>query len=66
MGLYEEAGKVHGDDIYIYRIDTGMVRVNPRVTPDLIPLGRYGAVQEVADVAVILACKAISPVTQSM
>jgi 3-oxoacyl-[acyl-carrier protein] reductase len=36
-------------------IDTDMVRGNPRARPDIIPLGRFGDVAEVADVAVMLA-----------
>lgn len=37
-------------------IETEMVTSNPRARPDLIPVGRFGAVEEVADVAVMLAC----------
>jgi 3-oxoacyl-[acyl-carrier protein] reductase len=36
-------------------IDTEMVRSNPNATADLIPVGRFGAVDEVARVAVMLA-----------
>jgi 3-oxoacyl-[acyl-carrier protein] reductase len=36
-------------------IDTEMVSSNPNATPDLIPVGRFGAVEEVARVAVMLA-----------
>jgi len=36
-------------------IDTDMVRSNPRATPALIPVGRFGLVEEVADVVVLLA-----------
>jgi 3-oxoacyl-[acyl-carrier protein] reductase len=36
-------------------IDTEMVRNNPRARPDLIPLGRFGTVEEVADLVVSLA-----------
>jgi 3-oxoacyl-[acyl-carrier protein] reductase len=36
-------------------IDTEMVSSNPNATPDLIPVGRFGAVDEVARVAVMLA-----------
>jgi len=36
-------------------IETEMVTSNPRATPDLIPVGRFGDVREVADVAVMLA-----------
>ncbi|WP_237050143.1 hypothetical protein [Microvirga ossetica] len=32
-----------------------MIRDNPNVRPDLIPVGRFGAVDEVAQVAVMLA-----------
>lgn len=34
---------------------TEMVTSNPRATPDLLPVGRFGTVEEVADVAVMLA-----------
>jgi 3-oxoacyl-[acyl-carrier protein] reductase len=37
-------------------IDTEMVRDNPRARPELIPLGRFGTAQEVAEVVVLLAC----------
>jgi 3-oxoacyl-[acyl-carrier protein] reductase len=36
-------------------IQTDMVTTNPRAAADLIPVGRFGAVHEVADVAVMLA-----------
>jgi 3-oxoacyl-[acyl-carrier protein] reductase len=36
-------------------IETDMVRNNPRATPTLIPVGRFGSVDEVADVVVMLA-----------
>ena len=36
-------------------IDTEMVSGNPNARPDLIPVGRFGCVEEVADVAVMLA-----------
>ena len=36
-------------------IETEMVRRNPRARPDLIPVGRLGTVDEVADVVVMLA-----------
>lgn len=36
-------------------IETAMVRMNPNARPDLIPAGRFGAVSEVAAVAVMLA-----------
>ncbi len=37
-------------------IETEMVTSNPRATPDLIPVGRFGSIDETADVAVMLAC----------
>ncbi len=36
-------------------IETDMIRSNPNVTPSLIPVQRFGTVEEVADVAVLLA-----------
>jgi 3-oxoacyl-[acyl-carrier protein] reductase len=36
-------------------IDTEMVSSNPNAKPDLIPVGRFGSVDEVARVAVLLA-----------
>jgi 3-oxoacyl-[acyl-carrier protein] reductase len=36
-------------------IETEMMRDNPRATPALIPVGRFGTVDEVADVVVMLA-----------
>jgi 3-oxoacyl-[acyl-carrier protein] reductase len=36
-------------------IDTEMVRNNPRARPDLIPVGRYGTPEEVAEVVVAVA-----------
>lgn len=36
-------------------IETEMVRMNPNARPDLIPVGRFGTVEEVADVVVMLA-----------
>ncbi|MEN3337498.1 MAG: 3-oxoacyl-[acyl-carrier protein] reductase [Acidobacteriota bacterium] len=36
-------------------IDTDMIRGNPAITPSLIPIGRFGTVEEVAAVAVMLA-----------
>jgi 3-oxoacyl-[acyl-carrier protein] reductase len=36
-------------------IETDMVTSNPRARPDLIPVGRFGSADEVADVAVLLA-----------
>jgi 3-oxoacyl-[acyl-carrier protein] reductase len=35
-------------------IETEMVTSNPRARPDLIPVGRFGSADEVADVAVLL------------
>ena len=39
-------------------IETEMVTSNPRATPSLLPVGRFGAVEEVADVIVLLATNA--------
>lgn len=36
-------------------IATEMVSSNPRAKPDLLPVGRFGAVEEVAEIAVLLA-----------
>jgi len=36
-------------------IETEMVRSNPRAKPDLIPIGRFGTVEEVAEIVVLLA-----------
>lgn len=36
-------------------IETEMVTSNPRARPDLLPVGRFGTVEEVADVALMLA-----------
>jgi len=36
-------------------IDTEMVRSNPRAKPELIPVGRFGTVEEVASVVLMLA-----------
>jgi 3-oxoacyl-[acyl-carrier protein] reductase len=36
-------------------VETDMIRDNPNVRPNLIPVGRFGAVDEVAGVAVMLA-----------
>jgi len=36
-------------------IETEMVRSNPNARPDLIPVGRFGTVEETADVVVMLA-----------
>jgi 3-oxoacyl-[acyl-carrier protein] reductase len=37
-------------------IETEMITSNPKARPDIIPLGRFGTVEETADVAVMLAC----------
>jgi 3-oxoacyl-[acyl-carrier protein] reductase len=37
-------------------IGTEMVASNPHIKPDMIPVGRFGRVEECADVAVLLAC----------
>ena len=36
-------------------IETEMVTSNPNASPSIIPVGRYGLPEEVADVAVMLA-----------
>jgi 3-oxoacyl-[acyl-carrier protein] reductase len=36
-------------------IETEMITSNPKAKPDLVPLGRFGTVEEVADLAVMLA-----------
>src|SRR5262245_20943182 len=36
-------------------IATEMVAANPRISPDMIPMGRFGTVEECADVAVLIA-----------
>ena len=36
-------------------IATEMVAANPRISPDMIPMGRFGTVEECADVAVTIA-----------
>jgi 3-oxoacyl-[acyl-carrier protein] reductase len=36
-------------------IETEMITSNPKARPDLVPMGRFGTVEEVADVAVMLA-----------
>ncbi len=36
-------------------VETEMITSNPKATPDLIPVGRFGSVEETADVAVMLA-----------
>jgi 3-oxoacyl-[acyl-carrier protein] reductase len=37
-------------------IETDMIKSNPKAKQDIIPIGRYGKVEEVADLAVMLAC----------
>jgi len=37
-------------------IETEMITSNPNAWPDLVPMGRYGRVEEVADVILMLAC----------
>ena len=39
-------------------VETEMITSNPKARPDLIPVGRFGTVEEVADVVVMLACNA--------
>lgn len=39
-------------------IETDMVTSNPRARPEMIPLGRFGTVEEVASVAGMLTCNA--------
>ena len=36
-------------------VETDMIRDNPAIRPDLLPVGRFGRVEEVADVVVLLA-----------
>jgi len=36
-------------------IETEMITSNPKARPDIIPRGRFGTVEETADVAVMLA-----------
>jgi 3-oxoacyl-[acyl-carrier protein] reductase len=36
-------------------VETDMIRNNPKVRPDLLPVGRFGTVDEVADIALALA-----------
>ena len=33
-----------------------MITSNPNARPDLVPMGRFGNVEEVADVVLMLAC----------
>jgi 3-oxoacyl-[acyl-carrier protein] reductase len=37
-------------------IETDMITSNPKARPDITPIGRFGTVEEVAEVAVMLAC----------
>jgi 3-oxoacyl-[acyl-carrier protein] reductase len=37
-------------------ISTDMVAALPQLRPDLIPVGRFGTAEEIAEVAVMLAC----------
>ena len=37
-------------------IDTDMLADLPQLRPDLIPVGRFGTPEEIAEVAVMLAC----------
>jgi 3-oxoacyl-[acyl-carrier protein] reductase len=37
-------------------IETEMITSNPKARPDLVLMGRFGKVEEVADVVVMLAC----------
>jgi len=39
-------------------IETQMITSNPKARPEITPVGRFGTVEEVADVAVMLACNA--------
>jgi 3-oxoacyl-[acyl-carrier protein] reductase len=39
-------------------IETEMITSNPKARPDLVPMGRFGTVEEVADVVVMLASNA--------
>ncbi len=54
------AGLLAGEGITVNAIapalvETDMVRSNPRARPDLIPVGRFGRVEEVSDVILLLA-----------
>jgi 3-oxoacyl-[acyl-carrier protein] reductase len=37
-------------------IETDMITSNPKARPDITPVGRFGTVEEVAEIAVMLAC----------
>jgi 3-oxoacyl-[acyl-carrier protein] reductase len=39
-------------------IETDMITSNPKARPDITPVGRFGTVEEVAEIAVMLACNA--------
>jgi 3-oxoacyl-[acyl-carrier protein] reductase len=39
-------------------IATDMITSNPKARPDITPVGRFGTVEEVAEIAVMLACNA--------
>jgi hypothetical protein len=47
-------------------LEADIVRSDLRTTPDRIPVGRFGRIEEVADVAVMLACAARSPGSRSI
>jgi 3-oxoacyl-[acyl-carrier protein] reductase len=48
-----------------YAAAKAMVTANPNIKPDMIPVGRFGDVDECADVAVLLAVMATSPARRS-
>lgn len=55
------ASRLAGDGITVNAIapaliETEMVTSNPNASPDRIPVGRFGSVEEVAEVAVMIAC----------
>src|SRR6185369_11183641 len=50
-----KAGVIAATKSYARLIATEMVVSNPHVKPDIIPVGRFGRVEECADVAVLLA-----------
>lgn len=37
-------------------IETDMIAGNPKIRPDIIPMGRFGTAQETAEIALMLAC----------
>ena len=53
--LYPKDGRDQVDDIAPALIETEMVTSNPKARRDLIPVGRFGAVEEIADVVAMLA-----------